>query len=90
LAAKKLTGEEWEEYLALYGKLSEQLSREHWFADGWQTHFDYLNRENPRGVWLELVRTSWFDGAIHLETWVNNAVLERKHTPLVVRTAPAC
>lgn len=84
MAAKKLTGEEWAEYLALYGKLREQLAREAWFADDWETRLDYLNREAPRGVWLQLVRKSWFDGAIHLETWLNNAVLERQATPVVL------
>ena len=84
MAARKAGPEEWKQYLAIYQELSERLARQPWFADGWETRFDYLNRENPRGVWLQLVRKSWFDGAIHLETWVNNSVLESKATPVVL------
>jgi hypothetical protein len=82
--AKKLSADEWAEYLALYNELSERLAREPWFAEGWETRFDYLDQENPRGVWLQLVRPNWFDGAIRLETWINNPVLERKTMPLVL------
>jgi hypothetical protein len=81
---KKLDAEEWAEYLGLYGTLSENLAREEWFANDWQTHFDYLNRENPRGAWFQLVRKNWFDGAIHLETWINNSTLQSGTTPLVL------
>jgi hypothetical protein len=84
MATRKATAVEWAEYLALYQHLSEQLAREPWFANGWQTHFDYLDRDNPRGVWLQLVRKSWFDGAIHLETWVNNSALQSQQTPVVL------
>jgi hypothetical protein len=84
VAAKKASAEEWADYLALYRKLSEQLAREAWFANGWETRFDYLDRNNPRGVWLQLVRKNWFDGAIHLETWINNSVLQSGTTPVVL------
>ncbi len=84
MATRKASAEEWAEYLALYQTLSDRLARQEWFAGGWETRFDYLNRESPRGVWLQLVRQNWFDGAIHLETWVNNSVLESKATPVVL------
>jgi hypothetical protein len=84
MAAKKASAEEWAEYLALYQQLRDQLAREPWFADGWETRFDYLNRENPRGVWLQLVRKTWFDGAIHLETWINNSLLQSQEIPVVL------
>jgi hypothetical protein len=84
MAKQKLSAGEWAAYLALYKEVSERLAREPWFKEGWETRFDYLDKENPRGVWLQLVRQNWFDGAIHLETWINNAVLERKTMPLVL------
>src|SRR6266581_2636231 len=84
MAARKASAEEWAEYLALYQQLSEQLARQPWFAGGWETRFDYLNRDNPRGVWLQLVRQKWFDGAIHLETWINNTVLQNEAAPVVL------
>ena len=76
--------EEWQEYLAIYQELSDQLARQPWFTEGWETRFDYLNQENPRGVWLQLVRKNWFDGALHLETWINNSVLQNGTTPVVL------
>ena len=84
MAAKKASADEWTEYLALYQALSDRLARQPWFAGGWETRFEYLNRENPRGVWMQLVRPTWFDGAIHLETWINNSVLENQATPVVL------
>ncbi len=84
MAARKASAEEWAEYLALYQQLSEQLARQSWFAGRWETRFDYLNRDNPRGVWLQLVRQKWFDGAIHLETWINNTVLQNEAAPVVL------
>lgn len=35
-------------------------------------------------MWLQLVREKWFDGAIHLETWINNSVLQNKAVPVVL------
>src|SRR5438105_12654627 len=67
----------WSEYLTLFQQLSERLSGKPWFGDGWETRLDYLNRANPTGAWMQLVRENWFDGAIHLETWVRKSVLER-------------
>jgi hypothetical protein len=84
MATRKLSVEEWQVYLTIYQELSDQLARQPWFAGGWETRFNYLNRENPRGVWLQLVRQSWFDGAIHLETWINNSVLDSKTVPIVL------
>jgi hypothetical protein len=84
VVAKKATPEEWAEYLTLYQSLAEQLAREPWFAAGWETRFDYLNPESPRGVWLQLVRKHWFDGAIHLETWIGNPALQSGQTPVVL------
>jgi hypothetical protein len=84
MAARKASAEEWAEYLALYQKLSEQLAQQPWFAEGWETRFDYLNRDDPRRVWLQLVRQKWFDGAIHLETWINNTVLQNEAAPVVL------
>lgn len=84
MAAQKATAEEWAEYLELYQKLSDRLARQPWFTGGWEARFDYLNRDNPRGVWLQLVRPTWFDGAIHLETWLMNSVLQNKTAPVVL------
>ena len=84
MAPRKAGPEEWKAYLAIYQELSERLARQPWFSDGWETRFDYLNREDPRGVWLQLVRKNWFDGALHLETWINNSVLQNGSTPLVL------
>jgi hypothetical protein len=84
MATRKASPEEWQEYLAVYQELSERLARQPWFAEGWETRFNYLNQENPRGVWLQLIRKHWFDGALHLETWVNNSVLEKGATPVVL------
>jgi hypothetical protein len=74
--AKKLSAEAWAEYLALYEEVSQNLAKQDWFANGWQTHYDYLNKDNPSGVWFQLVRKNWFDAAIHLETWLRNSNLE--------------
>jgi hypothetical protein len=74
--AKKLTAEEWGDYLALYEQVSQRLAKQDWFAPDWQTHYDYLNKENPSGVWFQLVRRNWFDAAIHLETALRNSNLE--------------
>jgi hypothetical protein len=84
MATKKASAEEWSEYLSLYRALGDSLAREAWFGEAWETRCDFLNPEAPRGVWLQLVRKNWFDGAIHLETWLSNPVLERKATPVVL------
>jgi hypothetical protein len=84
MATRKAGPEEWQEYLAIYQELSDRLARQPWFADGWETRFNYLNQENPRGVWLQLIRKHWFDGALHLETWINNTVLQNGATPVVL------
>jgi hypothetical protein len=84
MAARKASPEEWQVYLAIYQEVSDRLARQPWFSDGWETRFNYLNRENPRGVWLQLIRKHWFDGALHLETWINNTVLQNGATPVVL------
>jgi hypothetical protein len=71
------SSQDWSEYLALFEQVGQRLSKKPWFADGWETRVDFLNRANPTGVWMQLVRKNWFDGAIHLETWVRKSVLER-------------
>jgi hypothetical protein len=75
--AKKLSAADWADYLALYQQLNDRLGAQTWFSQGnWQIHFDYLNKENPSGVWLQLVRKNWFDAALHIETWLRNAQVE--------------
>ncbi len=73
---KKLSADEWKEYLALYGQVSKHLAGQPWFGRNWETYYDFLNKDNPSGVWFQLVRKNWFDAAIHLETWLRNSNLE--------------
>ncbi len=84
MASRKVGADAWAEYLALYKTLSDNLARKSWFTEDWQTVYDYLNRDNPGGVWFQLIKKHWFDGNIHIETWVNNPILERKAVPLVL------
>src|SRR5579872_6051466 len=84
MATKKATLQEWTDYLALYKELSDSLAQQPWFAEGWETRYDYLNRDDPGGVWLRLIKKHWFDGAVHLETWINNPILERRAIPIVL------
>ncbi|MCA1595135.1 MAG: hypothetical protein LC772_01735 [Chloroflexi bacterium] len=84
MAAKKLKPEDWAAYLALYREVDGRLRVLPWFVDGWETKIDYLNPEKPRGAWMDLIRADWFDGAIHLETWVNQGRLEIGTSPVVL------
>jgi hypothetical protein len=86
MAAKKLTKAEWEEYLAQFNVVCERLEAQAWFAEGgWQTVGDLLgDKENPRGVWMGLIKPHWFNGNLHIETWLNQSVLEAKALPVVL------
>lgn len=84
MAAKKAGPEEWALYPDLYMELSDRLREKPWFAEGWQTAYSYLNADNPGGVQFRLIKENWFDGAVHFETWVTNAHLERRSCPLVL------
>jgi len=84
MAAKKLKPEEWAAYLELYSEVNRRLRAQLWFADGWETKIDYLNPDKPRGVWMDLIRKDWFDGAIHLESWVNQGRLEIGTSPVAL------
>lgn len=84
MAMRKVGMDAWAEYLALFTQLSEKLSDKPWFREDWQTVVDYLNRENPSGVWFQLIKKHWFDGAIHIETAINNSALQRNTLSLVL------
>ncbi|HET6382116.1 MAG TPA: hypothetical protein VFJ58_01890 [Armatimonadota bacterium] len=81
---KKLSPEQWGEYLKLYEDVSAELQKKPWFEEDWQTRKNYLNKSNPSGAWMQLIRDNWFDGNIHIETWLRNSNLDEQRFPLVL------
>ena len=75
----------WEEYLSLFQEAGQQLSQTQWFRESWEIHTGYMiNGETPRGVAFRLAKPEWFDGAIHLESWLSNADLKRGTVPVAL------